>query len=122
MTRSRSVSIALTLACALLVSGCATHINKVLADPSRYRDHDVTVSGRVVDSFSLADRGAYRIEDKSGSLWIVSERGVPRKGAKVKVEGTIREGFNVGAFGERLRLPSGLSSGLVLIERSHRAN
>jgi hypothetical protein len=113
---------ALTLACALLVSACATHINQVLADPSRYRLHDVTISGRVVESFSLADRGAYRVEDDSGSLWVISEHGVPRTGAKVKVEGTLKEGFNVDIFAGRLRLPSGLSSGLVMMERSHRAN
>jgi hypothetical protein len=121
MTRSRSISIALTLACALLVASCATSINRVLADPSRYRTQDVTVSGRVVDSFSVADRGAYRIEDDGASLWVVSDRGVPRTGAKVRVEGTIKEGFNVDAFGGRIKLPSGLSSGIVLIERSHRA-
>jgi len=83
---------------------------------------DVTISGRVVESFSLADRGAYRVEDKSGSLWVISEHGVPRKGAKVKVEGTIREGFNADVLGSFIRLPSGVSSGLVMIERSHRAN
>jgi hypothetical protein len=111
----------LTLVCALLVSSCATSINRVLADPSRYRSQTVTVSGRVVDSFSVTDRGAYRIEDDGASLWIISDHGVPRTGAKVKVEGTLKEGFNAEGFGGRIKLPSGLSSGLVMIERSHRA-
>jgi hypothetical protein len=71
----------------------------VLADPSRYRDHDVTVSGEVADSFSVMSRGVYRLRDGSGQLWVVSERGVPRNGAHVQVTGKIR---------------------LVLVESSHK--
>jgi hypothetical protein len=105
----------------VLASGaCASAtINKVLTDPGRYRDRDVTVAGQVVDSYSIASRGAYRIKDGSGELWVVSERGVPRKGAQVKVTGKVREGYNLGQFGDRL--PAGLSSGLVLVESSHKA-
>ena len=106
---------------ALVSAGCATTINKVLADPSHYRNHEVQLSGNVVDSFSIADRGAYRIADGTGQLWVVSDRGVPRKGAKVKVKGTIREGFNLGTLGDRIKLPSAVGSGLVLMESSHKA-
>ena len=103
-----------------LASACASvTINKVLADPSRFRDREVTVSGEVADSFSVTSRGAYRIKDGSGELWVVSEKGVPRTGAQVKVTGKIREGFNLGALGGAL--PKGLGTGLVLVESSHRA-
>lgn len=108
---------------ALLMGGlgstsCASvTINKVLADPGRYRDQDVTVSGEVSDSFSVMSRGAYRLKDASGQLWVVSEQGVPRNGAQVVVKGKIREGFNLSGFGDRL--PAGLGSGLVLVESSH---
>ena len=111
---------ALTLS-ALMSAACATTINKILADPSRYRNHEVELSGNVVDSFSIGDRGAYRIADKTGQLWVMSDRGVPRKGAKVKVTGTIREGFNVGLLGDRIKLPAAVGSGLVLVESSHEA-
>lgn len=101
-------------------TACASvTINKVLADPGRYRDQDVTVSGEVSDSFSAMSRGAYRLRDGSGQLWVVSEHGVPRNGARVVVKGKIREGFNLSGFGDRL--PAGLGSGLVLVESSHRA-
>lgn len=53
----------------------------------RYRDRDVTLSGRVVESISVADRGAYRIDDRTGQIWIISSHGVPRKGATVKLSG-----------------------------------
>ena len=104
----------------LASAACASiTINKVLADPSRFRDRDVTVSGEVADSFSVTSRGAYRIKDGSGELWVVSDKGVPRTGAQVKVTGKIREGYNLGPLGDAL--PAGLGTGLVLVESSHRA-
>ena len=107
---------------ALGSAACATtRIDRILADPSHYRDRQVRVSGSVVDSYSFANRGAYRLGDESsGQLWIVSDRGAPRTGARVTVEGTIREGFNLGALGDRMNLPAGLS-GLVMMESSHKA-
>ena len=78
------------------------------------------MSGSVVDSYSFANRGAYRLGDESGQLWVVSDRGVPRTGARVTVQGTIREGFNLGSLGDRMNLPAGLS-GLVMMESSHKA-
>jgi hypothetical protein len=109
------------LTTALLSAACAsTRINQVLADPSRYRDSDVRISGSVVDSFSIADRGAYRIGDDSGQLWVVSSRGVPRKGARVTVKGRIRQGFDLGSLGDLVNLPAG-ASGLVMVESSRQA-
>lgn len=101
---------------------CAAHsVNQILADPSKYRDREVSVSGVVGESYSLTDRGAYRIDDQSGQLWVVSEHGVPRKGARVTAKGKIREGFNLGSLGDRIKLPAGVSAGLVLMETSHKA-
>jgi hypothetical protein len=119
--RSRLAVVVLLGVTAAAVSACATTINKVLADPSRYRNEEVTVSGTVVDSFSLGTRGAYRLADGTAELWVVSDRGVPRKGARVKATGTIREGFNVGSLGGKVNLPMNLGSGLVLVEREHKA-
>jgi hypothetical protein len=125
MNRKRGLHVVgclVILASAILSSACAaTTINQILADPSRYRDRDVRVSGSVVDSYSLLDRGAYRISDESGQLWVVSNRGVPRKGARVVVKGTIRDGFSLGSFGDRAKLPSAISSGLLMMEASHKA-
>ena len=53
---------------------------------------------------------------------MVSDRGVPRKGAQVTVKGTIREGFNLGTLGDRINLPAGIGSGLVMMESSHKAS
>jgi len=114
-----STSIVLTLLVGL--AGCATSINKVLADPSRYRDHEVKIKGAVHDSFSLASRGVYRVEnEEKQSLWVVSDHGVPRTGAHVTVKGTVREGFNIGPLAERL--PRDIGFGLVLVEHEHHAD
>jgi hypothetical protein len=117
---TRRAVLALLLLC-LTATACATKINKVLADPSRYRDKEVKVSGKVLDSVSIVDRGAYRLADSSGEIWVVSTKGVPRVGAEVNVKGTVRDGYNFGLFGNKIKLPGGLSSGLVLIESSHSA-
>ena len=121
MIRLQRVAVTLLSIGALVSTACAsTHINRILADPSHYRDRQVRVSGSVVDSYSFANRGAYKLGDESGQLWVVSDRGVPRKGARVTVQGTIREGFNLGSLGDRVNLPA-IGSGLVLMESSHKA-
>ena len=113
-SRLHLVGLAVISASSILSSACAaTTINQILADPSRYRDRDVRVSGSVVDSYSL--------NDESGQLWVMSDRGVPRKGARVVVKGTIRDGFSLGSFGDRVKLPPAIGSGLLIMESSHKA-
>ncbi len=124
MNRSfvRSVALVVVLAGALLSGACAARsINQVLADPGRYRDKEVKLSGAVVDSYSFIGNGAYQIEDKTGKLWVVSNRGVPRKGAQVSVTGTVREGFSLGSVADKMKLPPAVSAGIVLMETSHKA-
>jgi membrane protein implicated in regulation of membrane protease activity len=118
----RAAALLVVAASAVLAAACASKsVNDILADPSRYRDQNVSVSGNVEESFSFGNRGVYRVNDSTGQLWVVSEQGVPRKGARVKVTGRVREGFNMSSFGDRLNLPAGVASGLVLVESSHRA-
>lgn len=108
---------------ALSTGACASKrtINQLLADPGRYRDKTVQLSGEVVDSYSVANRGAYRLDDGTGELWIVSETGVPRRTARVTVKGKVREGFNLGSLIDVLKLPPAIAAGLVLLETSHKA-
>ena len=121
-TLCRAVVAAALSVSALASAACASRtVNQVLADPSRYRDREVRLSGAVVDSYSFVNRGAYRIDDGTGQLWVVSDKGVPRTSARVTVTGTIREGFNLGSLGGRINLPQGIGSGLVLMESSHKA-
>jgi hypothetical protein len=118
----RRLTLAIVALCMLPIAACAsTSINRILADPAKYRDKDVRVSGSVVDSYSVTDRGAYKLDDKSGQIWVLSDRGVPRRGARVTVTGRVREGFNLGTLGDQIRLPQAIGSPLVLVESSRDA-
>lgn len=101
-------------------------VNHVLADPARYAHKEISLSGRVVESVSVAGKGFYRLEDPTGRLWVFSARGVPRKGASVKVKGKIHDGFDLSAFGSVLDLPGPvrerIESGLLMVESSHKAD
>src|SRR5262249_34716219 len=123
MTRVSQLTVVGGLVAILAISAAcaATTINQVMADPSRYRDREVTVSGTVSNSFSALTRGIYLVKDDTGELWVYSDRGVPRNGARVTVKGTIREGFNLGSFGNMVNLPPGVASGLILVESSRNA-
>ena len=104
---------------AFAMSGCEQKtINQIKAEPSKYANRDVAVAGQVTRSFSVLGRGAYEIDDGTGKLWVVSEKGVPREGSKVVVKGKIRDAFDLSSF---IRLPEQISSGMVLIENSHKA-
>jgi hypothetical protein len=104
---------------AFAMVGCEQKtINEIKADPGRYANQEVAVVGNVTRSFSVLGRGAYEIDDGTGKLWVVSESGVPREGARVGVKGKIRDGFNLGSI---VKLPEQISSGMVMIESSHKA-
>jgi len=110
---------AVALVYALAMTGCEQKsINEIRANPSKYANKDVSVVAKVTRSFSLLGRGAYEIDDGTGKLWVVSDKGVPREGARVVVRGTIRDGFNLGSL---ITLPEAFSSGMVMIEKEHKA-
>ena len=52
--------------------------------------------GSVTDSYGLAGRGAYEIDDGTGKMWVVTKRGVPSRGARVGAKGYVHTGFNFG--------------------------
>ena len=113
---------ALVITLAVVSSACATvTINKILADPGKYRNDSVTVPGTVTESASVLGRGAYRIADGDQSLWVITTGGAPRKGARVSVSGRVQEGYDLGFLGNVIKLPNSVASGVVLIESSHEA-
>jgi membrane protein implicated in regulation of membrane protease activity len=104
---------------ALLLTSCVKTISEIKAEPDRYVNKDVGIKGQVTESFSILGRGAYQVDDGTGKLWVVSQKGVPRKGARVTVKGKIRDGFDLGSI---VRLPEAVSSGMVMIEEKHKAD
>lgn len=126
LTRTRNLVLAVLLGVAGFGLGCAQKtVNDVLADPGRYARKEISIQGDVVESFSVAGHGFYRIEDPTGKLWVFSNRGVPRKGASVKVKGRIHDGFDLSSLDGFLNLPAPIreriETGLLMVESSHKA-
>jgi hypothetical protein len=109
-------------ALAFVAAACGpVTINRLLADPAKYRNKDVTVRGEVTESASVLGKGAYKLSDGDASLWVVTTSGAPRKGARVDVTGRVQDGYDLGALASVVKLPGSFQSGLVLVERSHKA-
>ena len=105
-----------TLGFVLVLTGCgATRIGRVLQEPYRYQNRDVTVEGRVTTAFGanipgVNIPGVYQVDDGSGKIYVVSTRGVPGKDARVRVKGTVTPGVNV----------AGRSIGTAIREKDHK--
>lgn len=101
----------LALFAALFLSSCGyTKIGRINADPSHYRNRTVKVEGNVVNSVGALSVGGYQVDDGTGKIYVISNRGVPSRGARVSVSGTVMNGVTV----------MGRSFGTAIQERSHR--
>jgi hypothetical protein len=120
-TRMRRARLFLLLGAVGLASlGChRTTVGRILAEPQRYtHKNDVRLDGDVVESLSFLGHGAYKLDDGTGTIWVISNHGVPRRGARVKVHGKIRDVVDVSTV---MRLPEQIGSGLVMTDARHRA-
>jgi hypothetical protein len=118
-TRARGTALVLALGLALLGTACKeTTVARLLAEPNRWQNREVGLKGDVVDSVSFLGRGAYKLDDGTGTIWVVSTHGVPRRGARVGVRGTVKDVVDLGRI---IQLPEQIGSGLVLTDAEHRA-
>ncbi len=83
------------------------------ANPTKYQNKTVTITGIVRDSDGInipligISGGCYKIDDGTGSIWVCTEDGVPTKGAELKVKGKLQTGA----------VYRGKNYGLVIIEK-----
>jgi len=108
MTRpSRSLLTFALAAVALILQGCpqGTTIADINADPGRFRDKEVTITGNVLTSFGALGEGGYEVDDGTGRIAVITTRGVPGQGARVRVTGRVNSGITFGgrSFGTYLR-------------------
>jgi hypothetical protein len=84
------------LAAALFLMGCPdqTTINRLNGDPARYRNKKVLIVGTVTNSYGAAGFGAYELDDETGKIWVLTQRGAPSKGARVGAVGKYVQGIN----------------------------
>lgn len=112
-TVSKTILLSMVLIIGLFAAGCPkrTSIQDIERNPSKFYGKDVAVAGRVTNSFGVAMLGGvYKLDDGTGSIWVLSKRGVPSRGTQVGVKGQIQEGVSF----------SGRNYGLGLIEQDRR--
>ena len=96
MRKKASNPLLLILAAAMFLSSCASvRIARIKSDPTQFRNKTVRVDGTVTNSFGVLSTGAYEIEDETGKIYVISNRGVPAQGARVRVEGSVFSGVTV---------------------------
>ena len=82
-------------------------------NPAKYTNKTVKIQGVVRDADGVnipilgIRGGCYKIDDGTGSIWVCTEKGVPTKGAELKVKGKLQSGITV----------NGRNYGLVIIEK-----
>ena len=115
---TKAIFLGLVLMLGLLATACPqrTSIANIESNPSKYYDKEVAVAGTVQNSYGLSvpvigrGGGIYKVDDGTGSIWVVTQRSVPSKGARVGVKGRIQNGLNY----------NGKNYGLGLIEDDRR--
>jgi hypothetical protein len=95
----------------------AASSRKSIADlernPSKYQNKTVKIQGVVRDADGVnipilgVRGGCYKLDDGTGSIWICSDRGVPTKGAELKVKGVLQNAAII----------NGKNYGLVIMEK-----
>ncbi len=75
-------------------------IADIEANPSKYQNKEIVIAGTVKDSYGISipgtpvQGGAYKIDDGTGSIWVISETTVPTKGSQLGVKGLVGNGVN----------------------------
>ncbi len=97
------ILITMIAALGLFATGCPKRVSiaDIEANPGKYQDKEVAVAGVVKDSYGISipgtryGGGAYKIDDGTGSIWIlVTDGNVPQKGSEVGVKGRVSTGVN----------------------------
>lgn len=97
------VPIILCMSFLLVLVNCDTSIllpsvsiKQLLENPRDYDSKTVTIEGEVTDVFSLFVVKAFAVRDNTGEIIVVTQRILPKKGTKIKVNGRVVEAFSFG--------------------------
>ena len=94
----RIIASACLIIATFLLAACPAResIESINRDPARFHEHEVTIAGRVVNSFAAMGVGVFEIDDGTGRMWVYSKKyGVPGDEAKIAVTGVIQQGFSI---------------------------
>jgi len=98
----RIIGLLLIITAGIFAAGCPqrTSIGDIERNPSRHVDKEVVITGVVKDSYGLSipgtnmRGGVYKVDDGTGSIWVITDNTVPAKGAEIGVRGTIGNGIS----------------------------
>jgi hypothetical protein len=91
----------LALLAILVSAGCspksvALPIGDVIADPGRYGEQPVELQGEVTNAVGLLSLGVFTLSDASGEISVLTGKGLPAVGARLKVRGDVLSGITIG--------------------------
>ena len=95
----RIIAASAVMAAVVLLAACPPResIDMVNRDPGRFHGREITVAGRVVNSFAVMGEGVYELDDGTGRIWVFSDKyGVPGRSRGIAVTGRIEQGLSVG--------------------------
>jgi hypothetical protein len=96
-TQWKLLYIAVIVATVAVLAACPPRENiaRVDHDPGRFAGKEITLAGRVTNSFGAMGSGVFQLNDGTGAIWVFTDRfGMPGREAKVAVTGRIEEGFS----------------------------
>ncbi|MBC7798222.1 MAG: hypothetical protein H7Z37_15225 [Pyrinomonadaceae bacterium] len=107
----------LILGLAFFASACErVTIGNIENNTARYLNRQVGIIGTVRDSYGLnipfspVRGGIYKVDDGTGSIWVITQNSVPNKGARIGVKGAVQNGLSF----------NGRNYGLGMIESDRR--
>ena len=97
---TKTIALGLVLIIGLMTAACPKResIASIEANPSKFYNKEVGIAGTVRDSygvnipFTKIEGGIYKVDDGTGSIWVVTEKSVPSKGTKIGVKGKVQNG------------------------------
>jgi hypothetical protein len=98
---TRALLISLVALTAIFAAACPERqsIADIEANPSKYQNKDTAIAGVVLDSYGInipgtgIRGGAYKIDDGTGTIWVITERDIPTKGTQIGITGTVGTGI-----------------------------
>jgi len=74
----------------------STPVSRIIDNPRDYDGKTVTVSGEVTEIFSFFVLKYFVLDDGTGTITVITQKALPKKGTKVRVKGEVKEMFSLG--------------------------
>lgn len=86
---------------AILLLACdqgffTTPIGSLLKNPRDYEGKLVKVSGEVTENMNIFIIKGFKLKDDTGEIFVITDKILPKVGAKATAQGYIKEGFTIG--------------------------